>query len=109
MSLIKCAECGTEVSTTADACPKCGAKVPKPKKTKWWLWVPLGLVAAFFTVGFIGSNTPEGRAQADERAAIELCWQEQQRKSLDPGSQRFVAGACEMMERKYIEKHGRKP
>lgn len=30
MALIKCKECGTEVSSKAESCPKCGAKV-KPK------------------------------------------------------------------------------
>ncbi len=30
MALIKCVECGNEVSTTAKTCPKCGAKVTVP-------------------------------------------------------------------------------
>ena len=29
MAMIKCSECGNEVSTTADSCPHCGAKVKK--------------------------------------------------------------------------------
>ena len=29
MALIKCKECGTEVSSKAENCPKCGAKVAK--------------------------------------------------------------------------------
>lgn len=29
MALIKCKECGSEVSTTAKACPKCGAPPPQ--------------------------------------------------------------------------------
>lgn len=29
MALVKCKECGTEVSTEAKACPKCGAKPPQ--------------------------------------------------------------------------------
>jgi predicted amidophosphoribosyltransferase len=29
MALIKCGECGREVSTTAKVCPQCGAKVKK--------------------------------------------------------------------------------
>ena len=106
MALITCKECGSEVSTTAKACPKCGAKVPK---TKWWLWIPLGLVAAFLLFGALVGNTPEGQAKSQERRAIELCWDEQKRKSLDPGTQRFVASTCEMMERKFQEKYGVKP
>lgn len=33
MALIKCAECGNEVSTEAESCPKCGAK-PKKKASR---------------------------------------------------------------------------
>ena len=29
MAMIKCIECGNEVSTTADSCPHCGAKMKK--------------------------------------------------------------------------------
>ena len=29
MAMIKCSECGNEVSTTADSCPHCGANVKK--------------------------------------------------------------------------------
>jgi RNA polymerase subunit RPABC4/transcription elongation factor Spt4 len=50
MALSSCKECGNEVSTEASACPKCGAKVPR---TKWWLWVPLGLVVVLFVFGAI--------------------------------------------------------
>ena len=50
MALVACKECGNEVSTKASACPKCGAKVPK---TKWWLWIPLGLIGVVFIWGAI--------------------------------------------------------
>ncbi len=45
MSIIQCAECQAEISTTAKACPKCGAVVPKPKIWPWLVGVPVGLVA----------------------------------------------------------------
>lgn len=106
MTLIACKECGAEVSTTAKACPKCGAKVPK---TKWWLWVPLGLVGAFLMFGAMVGNSPEAQEKSQARSAIDLCWSEQKRKSLDAGAQRFVAGACEMMENKFAQKYGHRP
>lgn len=31
MALIKCKECGAEISSTAKVCPHCGAKIKKPK------------------------------------------------------------------------------
>lgn len=59
--MTKCGECGHEISTTARACPSCGAARPR---TKWWLWVPLGLVAAFVVFAAILPNKP-GRFDAE--------------------------------------------
>lgn len=109
MSLMNCAECGLQVSTEAKACPHCGAVVPKPSKPKLWLWIPLGLVVAFLGFGMVVANTPEGKVRTAEREAIERCWDEQKRLSLAPEQQRFIAGACERMEREYTAKHGRTP
>lgn len=53
MALIKCSECGTDVSTTAKTCPKCGAKVVVPKKQ----WKDLSLfqkLAGLALVGVVG-------------------------------------------------------
>lgn len=58
MALIKCKECKSEVSDTAAACPKCGAKVP-PKTSRgvklfaWFIF--LAVVAGIF----MRSNAPE--------------------------------------------------
>ncbi|MES2661810.1 MAG: zinc ribbon domain-containing protein [Pseudomonadota bacterium] len=41
MALVKCKECSEEVSTSAKACPKCGAKVPKKTSLFTWLVVLL--------------------------------------------------------------------
>jgi RNA polymerase subunit RPABC4/transcription elongation factor Spt4 len=42
MALVKCKECGEQVSTSAKACPKCGAK--PPKKTSVLTWIVLVIV-----------------------------------------------------------------
>lgn len=42
MALAKCKECGEQVSTKAEACPKCGAK--RPKKTSAVTWFVLVLI-----------------------------------------------------------------
>src|SRR5580700_6671304 len=46
MALIRCGECGREVSTTAKVCPQCGAKVKKPKK-------PVSKITALFVLAFV--------------------------------------------------------
>lgn len=106
MALIACKECGNQVSTKARACPGCGAKVPH---TKWWLWGPLGVVVSVIVFGEVAGNSPEGRAKAQARGAIDLCWKEQERKSLTPDTERFVASTCEMMERNFETKYGVRP
>ena len=67
MAIVSCKDCGAEVSTSAKACPKCGAKVPK---TKWWLWAPLALIALFFTFPYI-AYSPAQRAAISARADCE--------------------------------------
>jgi hypothetical protein len=55
MALVKCAECGNDVATTAQACPKCGAPPnavppapPAPKeKTSVLMWIGYAGAAAF--------------------------------------------------------------
>lgn len=41
--LINCSVCGTEMASTAKACPKCGAKNKKPiyKKVSFWIFMVL--------------------------------------------------------------------
>lgn len=106
MALTPCKECGGEISSSAKACPKCGAKV---SKTKWWLWVPLSLVIAFLSFGAIVSNSPEAREKARARSSIDICWEEQKRKSFDAGTKRFIAGTCELMETEFTKKYGVRP
>lgn len=51
--------------------------------------------------------TPSPKAQA--RHAIDYCWEDQKRKSLTPAEQRFIAGACEKMERDFTQTYGHRP
>lgn len=51
MAIIKCHECGGDVSTEATACPKCGAKPPvKAKPSRLSLILACGIVA----IGVVG-------------------------------------------------------
>lgn len=71
-----------------------------------FLW---GGVCVLFFLAFVFGNTPEAQERMRARDAIDLCWKEQQRKSLDPGAQRFIAGACEKMESDFTERYGQRP
>jgi hypothetical protein len=109
MAIINCPECSKEISDKAKSCPHCGAK----KKASWlWLKIVLGVPAGLFLLMMlIGSCTPKEKrdTKARDRAAIQLCWEEQSRKSLDPAAARFSASACEMMERNFRGTHNAQP
>lgn len=63
MALVKCKECGSEVSTKAKACPKCGAKAPK--KTSLFTWLVTGFVAA----AMIGAFTSDPASTSNSSAS----------------------------------------
>lgn len=55
MAVVKCKECGAQVSTKAKACPTCGAK--PPKKTSVLVWILAALIAAvFLKIAFSGES-----------------------------------------------------
>jgi hypothetical protein len=51
MALIKCHECGQDVSTQAKACPACGAQVKKPSGTRLTLFL-LAVLGVFGLIAF---------------------------------------------------------
>lgn len=119
MSMMVCWECQAAVSDAASACPKCGAPIggamtlEKPVRegaTGLGLKIAVGVAVGVGALILIGGMTdPQSEERARARDAISLCWEEQSRKSLDPASARFVAGACELLEERYAAKYRRKP
>ena len=135
----RCAHCDGMLLLTATDCPHCKANYgihslwkklpmgpggaaylaaqepppPPPKKERsgppWWVWLIGGVVVIFIVLAIWGSTSPEIQAKTQARGGIAQCWQEQQRKSLDPSSQRWVANACEMMEKNFQERFGHAP
>ncbi len=57
MALVKCRECGAQVSKKAAACPECGA--PAKKKTSMFTWLVLVVIGA---VIFANLSSPPDRA-----------------------------------------------
>lgn len=55
MAIVKCKECGTEISDKAKICPKCGA--PIPAKTSLLTWIVGGIVAMIFINIILNNNS----------------------------------------------------
>jgi hypothetical protein len=65
MALVKCKECGTEVSSKAAACPKCGANPPKSRSV---IKIVGGTLLVLFVLSAFmheGDGTPGAGASAD--------------------------------------------
>lgn len=60
MALIKCPECGSEVSDSAFKCPKCGKQLRKPKRSIFgklclWLFYLYNLLMVAWLVGGVSA------------------------------------------------------
>jgi hypothetical protein len=63
MALVKCKECGSEISNKASACPRCGAKIRRTSGCAWLVLILFGLliIPPMFS-GFNAANSsPEVR------------------------------------------------
>lgn len=59
MAMIKCKECGAEISTKAEACPKCGAK---QVRTSGCAKVALGTIIFFVLISILGQCSRPDRS-----------------------------------------------
>jgi rRNA maturation endonuclease Nob1 len=115
MALIKCHECGKDVSTEAEACPSCGAKPKAPetpppppqppkKKSRTLLYI-LGGFFILFIISSIFSPTKEER-EATEKAkaeAIEAAKTPEQRAAEAKAKEEREQRAADEKKKKEIE------
>jgi len=72
MAMTKCKECGNELSTKADACPKCGAKVSKTSVPAKGCLVVIVLFFGLAAIGaLIGKDKSSESASDAEPTAVE--------------------------------------
>ena len=81
MALIKCKECGTEISKKAKECPKCGA--PAKKKTSLFTWIVTIFIGLWF-IGYLAnpdsstssltSNAPSPKEIARKNIKLDFSW-----------------------------------
>jgi hypothetical protein len=70
MALIKCKECGAEVSSKAETCPKCGARVtPKPMGCGTAIGVVILAGIILTTLGSIFSSGTSSNGSSDQTAS----------------------------------------
>lgn len=67
MALVKCKECGNQVSTKAKICPKCGATPPKRTSFLTWSVLVLILLIVYGSWQQESNLTPEQRTAKAER------------------------------------------
>lgn len=136
MALIKCAECGRDVSDLAAACPGCGAPLvashgspqtlqqakPRSLRIEWMVLagvLALGVVVLLFAglsprPGETSQEASRRRAEMrSEKAAIAYCDKRYAEMNDDrqygPSELRLHADTCKMLKRQYREKWGREP
>src|SRR4051812_9131905 len=69
MALVKCSECGNEISTKAKTCPKCGAKVKRMGILGGIFWAMLAfLIYSGITGNAITSSSPPPKTPVQEAA-----------------------------------------
>ena len=110
MAMTTCGECGKEISTTAKACPHCGASMSNTtgKILKVAIFVLLGLIVLVF-VGIVVGSSPEAQEKQRARDIISICWADQSKKSLNAVESQSIASVCEKLESEYERKYGSRP
>jgi rRNA processing protein Gar1 len=93
MSLIKCSECGNEVSSDAEKCPKCGmpTKTKKPQKVGFVFKILGGLIFAFFAIGIVGTIIDKSKGTS-QQSDVSFAGGIIQQKLVSPGSYHLVSG-----------------
>lgn len=101
MALIKCKECGKEISDTAKACPNCGAKI-KAKKfilKNYKKTIIISFLIIFVIVGviisgiMINEHNKELNRQYEEQQAKELS--KQYKENLNTITYKMLSGAAD--------------
>ena len=65
MALVKCKECGEQVSTKAKTCPKCGAKAPK--KTSLFTWLVLIFIVL---IVYVANQAPTSTSRSSNTKSV---------------------------------------
>lgn len=108
MSLINCIECDAEISDTATACPKCGARTKKKSSA-----LPIVVGAALFVLAyFITRGATYSDAEREMDAAensISHCREILKRLPDKSSEFAIMQDKCDKQTRSYRQSYGREP
>ena len=62
MALVKCQECGNQISTDAKACPQCGAKARPAHSKGQWLFIGLATIGIVSCIAKSQTDTEQSAA-----------------------------------------------
>ena len=83
MALVKCKECGEEVSNKAKSCPKCGAKAPKKTSLLTWLVLIL-IILGIYTSSQSTDSATKSPAKVSSSEKNETIKSEKVKKAAPP-------------------------
>lgn len=106
MALISCHECSGPVSSEAKACPGCGAKPTRPRKSRALLYAVLGAPVIFVTWIAVGAPGHRTSHQYKMGEAITDCREQIERAVIADAS---IKQACDFMESDYRARYGEEP
>lgn len=69
MALIKCKECGKEISSQAESCPNCGRKKPRPTSVVTWIIAGILVCGVISAISESGKKDDQAAAEAEAKAA----------------------------------------
>jgi hypothetical protein len=84
MALVKCAECGEQISTSAQNCPKCGAKPPIKTSLFTWGVLIIFIVMAYKFINTLAIQTPLQKPQWETSTSVDKMSGERQVYATSP-------------------------
>lgn len=106
--LVKCKDCGKEVSESAKTCPGCGSKIKKPIYKRVWFWVIIVFVVIGLSSGGnseTSENSKKNSNNSSEETKIEYI--KVDIDELEKALENNAAAAKDTYDGKYVEVTGR--